>query len=137
MRSESDSAELRTAAARLESDPFFMASVLADYRTALRLNDQHIAKALGCNVAALTSLAFCRTPRLDDEKLFLSDVHAIANYVGCDWGELARMIRTAQAVSTLKRFTRESEDQLLKAARDKHGDDDNPDKPNKPKSRKR
>ncbi len=134
MRLESDLVELRAAAARLEGDPFFMASVIADYRTALRLNDQHIAKALDCNVEALTSLAFCRTPRLDDEKLFLSDVQAIAKYVGCDWGELARMIRTAQSVSALKRFTVGPEDQLLKAARDKHGDHDDPDKP---KSRKR
>ncbi len=131
MRLESDSVELRAAATRLEGDPFFMASVLADYRTALRVNDQYIAKALGCNVEALTSLAFCRTPRLDDEKLFLSDVQAIAKYVGCDWGELARLIRTAQSISALKRLTGGAEDQLLKAARDKHDD------PDKPKPRKR
>ncbi len=131
MRLESDSVELRAAATRLEGDPFFMASVLADYRTALRVNDQYIAKALGCNVEALTSLAFCRTPRLDDEKLFLSDVQAIAKYVDCDWGELARLIRTAQSISALKRLTGGAEDQLLKAARDKHDD------PDKPKPRKR
>jgi len=131
MRLESDSVELSAAATRLEGDPFFMASVLADYRTALRVNDQYIAKALGCNVEALTSLAFCRTPRLDDEKLFLSDVQAIAKYVDCDWGELARLIRTAQSISALKRLTGGAEDQLLKAARDKHDD------PDKPKPRKR
>jgi hypothetical protein len=134
MRLESELVELRAAVARLEGDPFFMASVLAAYRTALRLHDRHIAKALDCNVEALTSLAFCRTPRLDDEKLFLSDIQAIAKYVRCDWGELASMIRTAQSVSTLKRFSGGPEDQLLKAARDKHGDHDDPDKP---KSRKR
>lgn len=131
MRSESDLVELRAAATRLERDSFFMASIFADYRTALRLNDQQIAKALDCNIADLTSLALCRTPRLNDEKLFLSDVQAIANYIGCDWGELAKIIRIARSVSTLTRYKGRPESQLLKAARDKHED------PDKPKSRKR
>jgi len=135
MRPESDSVELRAAVARLEGDPFFMASVLADYRTALRLNDQHIAKALGCNVEALTSLAFCRTPSFKTMKsFFLSDVQAIANYVGLRLGR-ARENDTHSAIGldtkTVHRGGRRS---VLKAARDKQGDGDNPDKP---KSRKR
>lgn len=134
MHIESDLVELRAATARLERDPSFMASALADYRAELRLNDQQLAKALDCNVEALTSLAFCRTPRLDDEKLFLADVQAIAKYVGCDWKELARVVRTVQSLTTLKRFTGTPEDQLLKAAREKYGDHYDPDKP---KSRKR
>lgn len=134
MHVENDFVELCAAAARLEGDPFFMASALADYRTELRLNDQQLAKALDCNVEALTSLAFCRTPRFDDEKLFLSDIQAIAKYVGCDWKELARVVRTVQSLATLKRFAGAPEDQLLKAARDKHGNHDAPDKS---RSRKR
>jgi transcriptional regulator with XRE-family HTH domain len=134
MHVDNDLVELRAAAARLEGDPLFMASTLAHYRTELRLNDQQLAKALGCNVEALTSLALCRTPRVEDEKLFLSDVQAIAKYVGCDWTELAKVIRTAQSIETLKRFTGAPTDQLLKAARDKHGDHEDPDKS---KSRKR
>ena len=131
MHIESDLVELRAATARLERDPSFMASALADYRAELRLNDQQLAKALDCNVEALTSLALCRTPRLDDEKLFLSDVQAIAKYAGCDWKELVRVVRTVRSLATLKRFTGAPEAQLLKAARDKH------DNPHKPKSRKR
>ena len=134
MRLENDLIELRAVAVRLEGDPTFMASALADCRAELGLNDQQLAKALNCNVEALVSLALCRTPRLDDEKLFLSDVQAIAKYVGCDWQELAKVGRTTQSLRTLKQFIGTSEDQLLKAARDKHGDHKDPDKP---KSRKR
>lgn len=131
MHLENDLNELRAAAARLEGDPFFMASVLANYRTEFRLDDKQLAKALNCKVEALTSLAFCRTPRLDDEKLFLSDLQEIARYVDCDWNELARVVRSVQSLATLKRFSGMSEVQLLKAARDKHND------PNRRKSRKR
>lgn len=134
MHIENDLFELRAAAARLEGDSSFMASALAGYRAELQLNDQQLAKMLDCSVDALTSLALCRTPRLDDEKLFLSDVHAIAKYVGCDWQELAKVVRTTQSLRTLKQFIGTSEDQLLKAARDKHSDRNDPDKP---KSRKR
>lgn len=134
MHVENDLVELRAAATRLEGDSSFMASVLAGYRAELQLNDWQLAKILGCNVDALTSLALCRTPRLNDEKLFLSDVQAIAKYVGCDWQELAKVLRTTQSLRTLKQFIGTSEDQLLKAARDKHGDHHDPDKP---KSRKR
>lgn len=134
MHVENDLVELRAAAARLEGDHFFMASILADYRTVLRLNDQQLAKVLDCNIEALMSLAFCRIPHLGDEKLFLSDVQAIAKYVGCDWKELARVIRTVQSLATLRRFTGAPEEQVLKAARDKHGADDDP---HKPRSRKR
>ena len=123
MQTETDLVELRAAATRLEGDSFFMASALADYRNEFRMNDQQLAKMLDCDVAALTPLAFCRTPRLDDEKVFLSEVQAIAKYVGCDWKELARVVRTMQSLATLKRFSGVPEDQLLKAARDKHGKD--------------
>ncbi len=134
MHTDSDLTELRAAAARLEVDPFFMASALAEYRTELRLNEQQLATLLDCDVDALTSLAFCRRPRLDDERLFLSDVQVIAKYVGCDWMELARLVRTVHSLATLKRFDGVPEDQMLKAARDKHRDHDDP---NKPKPRKR
>lgn len=131
---QSNLIELRAAAARLEGDPFFMASALADYRSEMRLTDRQLANALDCRVEALTTLALCRIPRFDDEKLFLSDVQTISKYVGCDWKELAKIVRTVQSLATLKRFTGMPEDQLLKAARDKHGDRDDSDKP-KPRKR--
>jgi hypothetical protein len=134
MRVENDLVELRAAAARLEGDSSFLASALAGYRAELRVSNQQLAQMLDCSVDALTSLAFCRTPRLNNEKLFLSDVQAIAKYVDCDWQELAKVVRTMQSLGTLKQFVGTSEDQLLKAARDKHGDHNDP---NKPKSRKR
>lgn len=134
MHADNDSVELRAAAARLEGDGFFMASALASYRAEFGLNDQQLAETLDCNVEALTTLAFCRAPRLDNEKLFLSDVRAIADYADSDWEELARIVRKVQSLGTLRRFEGTAEDRLLKAARDKHS---GPEGPYKPKSRKR
>jgi len=134
MQNDHDLSELRAAAARLAADPFFMAWALANYQMELRLNDQQLAKALECDIDALTTLALCRTPRVGDEKLFLSDVQAIAKYVRCDWKELAKIVRTVQSLVLLKRFNGTPEVQLLKAARDKLGSHKNPVKP-KPRKR--
>src|SRR6266581_194839 len=140
MHADSDLIELRAAAARLEGDPFFMASVLAEYRSQMRLNDQQLAKALSCTAQALTTLALCRTPRLDDAESFLADVQTIAKYAECDWRELAKVVRTVQSLGTLKRFTGMPESQLLKAARDRVSDHKNGHRSKRgkrPKSRKR
>lgn len=134
MDTDKDLVELRAAIARLEGDPFFVASILANYRAEFHLSDQQIAKALNCSSQALTNLALCRTPRSGDEGLFLSDIQTIAKYVGCDWKELAKIVRTVQSLATLKRLSEAAEHQLLKAARDKRRDKNDPDKP---KSRKR
>jgi hypothetical protein len=133
MSASSDQMDLQSAAARLENDPFFMAALLAEYRFQMRSDDQQLAKTLRCTVQALTKLALCRAPRLDDAKSFLADVQAIAKYAGCDWEELAKLVRTAQAFATLKRFAGLPENQLLKAARDKPRK--KPDKPAKPRKR--
>lgn len=122
MHADSDLIELRAAVARLEGDPFFMASILAGYRSEMRLSDQQLAKNLVCSVEALMSLALCRAPRLEDAHLFLSDIQAIAKYAGCDWKELVRVVRTVQSLTTLRRFAGMPENQLLKAARDKQDD---------------
>lgn len=119
MPADRDQIELKAAAARLESDPFFMASILAEYRSQMRLNDQQLARNLRCASEGLINLALCRTPRLDDSRAYLADIQAIAEYVGCDWRELAKIVRTAQSLTTLKRFNGLPEQQLLKAARDK------------------
>lgn len=134
MQNDNDLSELRAAASRLEADPFFMAWALANYQMELRANDQQLAKELDCDVDALTTLAFCRAPRVDDERLFLSDVQAIAKYVRCDWKVLAKIVRTVQSLVLLKRFNGAPEVQLLKAARDKL---DGREKPVRPKPRKR
>lgn len=119
MHADSDQIELQALVARLEGDPFFMASVLAEYRSQMRLNIQQLAGNLRCTGEALTNLALCRTPRLDDPKSYLADIQEIAKYAGCDWRELAKVVRTAQSLATLKRFGGMPEHQLLRAARDK------------------
>ena len=129
MRPERDLEALRAAVARLERDSFFLASTLASYRAQFRSNDQQLAKMLSCNAEGLMSLALCRTPRLEDEKMFLMDIQKIAKYANCDWAELAKIVRTVQSLTTLKRFAGATEDQLLNAARDKLPTSDDPDKP--------
>lgn len=136
MQTDSDIIELRALASRLEADPFFMASALAEYRSEMRLSDQQLAKSLDCSLEALTNLALCRTPRSGDERLFRSDVRGIAKYVGCDWKELARVVRTVHSLATLKQFSGMPEAQLLKAARDKRGEKDSSGKPT-PRKRSR
>lgn len=134
MHTEKELDALRVAVARLEGDSFFLASTLASYRTQFRLNDHQVAKMLSCSAEGLVSLALCRAPRLEDEKLFLADIQKIAKYAGCDWAELARIVRAVQSLTTLKQFTGATENQLLKAARDKVPKSDDPEKP---RSRKR
>jgi hypothetical protein len=119
MHADSDQLELQAAAARLESDSFFMAAALAEYRLQMRLNSQQLAKTLRCTAEALTNLALCRAPRLDDPKSYLADIQAIAKYAVCDWRELAKVVRAAQSLAALRRFGGMPENQLLKAARDK------------------
>jgi len=49
-------------AARVLSDPFFLASVLATYPARPSLDDAELAAVLGCSVDVLTSLRLCRRP---------------------------------------------------------------------------
>jgi hypothetical protein len=116
-----DGDELSAAIARLEKDPFFLASTFATYRIEYDVTDAQLAKVLDCDVETVKRLSLCRAPRVEGKNLFVSDVRAVAKYASCDWVGLSRVVRAAQAISTLKRFGATSDSQLLKAARDKHG----------------
>jgi hypothetical protein len=110
---------LRSAIARIEGDGYFMASVLAAYRHEFQTGDSEIARLLNCGPEDLVNLALCRTPRMEDDKEFASDIQAIAQYADCDWLELAKLTRTVQSISTLRRLGEGSQKRLLKAARPK------------------
>jgi hypothetical protein len=53
---------LEALAARVATDPGFLASVLAVYQRRYSLDDSALAKALGCDVATLTDLRLCCRP---------------------------------------------------------------------------
>ena len=49
-------------ARRVEEDPFFLASLLAEYARAEGLDDLALAQALDCEPEALTGIRLCRAP---------------------------------------------------------------------------
>ena len=85
---------------RLETDPFFLAAVLARYAHSQGLDEAGLAETLGCRVETLTELRLCRTPR--SEPLgFRQDVQAIATRFGLIPSRLAAVIRRGQALLSL------------------------------------
>jgi hypothetical protein len=91
---------LAALAKRVETDPFFLASLLKVYAEGERMDDTGLAAALGCGPDALTRLRLCRRPR-DDAKGFRADVTQIAAHCGLDEGRLLAVLRRAEALRAL------------------------------------
>lgn len=85
-------------AQRLETDAQFMAGVLARYRRQERLTEAELAAQLGISMPMYTRLALCKLPAAD-RPAFARQVTAIAEYVGCDAGQLAQLINQAAAIA--------------------------------------
>ncbi|MBI1915575.1 MAG: hypothetical protein HYS12_12705 [Planctomycetes bacterium] len=88
---------LEALARRVEDNPFFLASVLARYAQAERLDDTGLAKTLGCTPETLTALRLCRTPRTEAPG-FGEDVDCIAARFNLDGDRLAEVVRHGQAL---------------------------------------
>ncbi len=88
-------------AARVATDPEFLASVLAEYARSETLDDAGLATALGCPTADLTRLRLCGSPRPGAEH-FRADVAAIANRFGIDPNVLVAIVRRGQSLSRLR-----------------------------------
>lgn len=73
-------------AARVSTDPWFLAHALAAYQIATGLTDDELAACLGCDLVGLTRLRLCRTPADAGE------VQAIAEGIGCDVGVLGEVV---------------------------------------------
>jgi hypothetical protein len=95
------SASLRRAADRATSAPFFMAYVLAQWGEAEGLTWIQAAARLGCTDEAAHRLALCRRPN-PSPKRFSDDVQRIAAYANIDPDDLARIVREADAVQSLR-----------------------------------
>jgi hypothetical protein len=76
-------------AARLASDPFFLASALAAYQQRHGFDDAGLAAQFGCPVVTLTNLRLCRRP--DGEEL-QEGAHRIAERFGLDAAALVRVV---------------------------------------------
>jgi hypothetical protein len=95
------SAALDHLAARVATDPLFLANALAEYARSEGLDDAGLAIALGCPVADLTRLRLCGAPHGDREQV-RAGVAAIAARFGLDPSALAAIILRGQALARLR-----------------------------------
>jgi len=111
------SAALDHLAARVGSDPLFLANALAEFARSEGLDDAGLAAALGCAGADLTRLRLCAPPRPEQ---FRADVERIAGHFGIDADALAAAVRRGQSLARLREKARPVEDDagVLLAARD-------------------
>jgi hypothetical protein len=107
---------LETFARRVEADPFFLASLLADYTRSEGLDDAGLVAALGCRPEDLTALRLCGAPDVEPSG-FWKDVTAIATHFHLDRDRLAHVVRRGQALQRLRRAAGGTHGTLL-AARD-------------------
>src|SRR5262249_26150942 len=104
-------------ARRVQSDPFFLASALADYANSEGLDEQGLARRLGCPVETLTSLGLCRRPH-PEPALFRQDIDRITLRFGVKVDVLAEIVRRSDALSVIRQGAK-SERGLLMAAQDR------------------
>jgi hypothetical protein len=85
---------LEALARRVESDPFFLGSVLADYQRRHGLDEPALAALLNCPVAALASVRLCRRPgAAEPHRTAGQDIEDICRRFGCDRAALRRIVR--------------------------------------------
>jgi hypothetical protein len=85
---------LEALAARVVSDPWFLASVLAAYQRRHRLDDPDLADLLGCPVATLTDLRLCCRPGVAaPARTAEEDVRTIAATHRLDTAALLRVVQ--------------------------------------------
>jgi hypothetical protein len=95
------SAALDHLAARVATDPHFLACALAEYARSESLDDAGLAAALGCPPEQLTRLRLCGAPRSEAGQ-FRADVAAIAARFGLDIDTLAGIVRRGQSLARLR-----------------------------------
>src|SRR5262249_13954984 len=81
-----------------EGQPVFLASLLAAYARAERLDDAGLAGALGCDAATLTSLRLCRAPR-EDACGLREDVEHLAERFSLDAARLAAVVQRGRVAA--------------------------------------
>lgn len=104
-------------ARRIEGDEFFLASALADYARTEHLDEQRLAKELGCSMEDLVSLRLCRRPRPHPES-FRREVNQIASRFGARADILAEAVRRSDALRAMRAGSTGEKGGTLMAARD-------------------
>jgi hypothetical protein len=107
---------LEALAKRVESEPFFLASVLAAYARSEALDDAGLAAALGCRAEDLVMVRLCRAPRTAADE-FWEDVTRVAEHFDMEPQRLAEAVKRGQVVQRLQ-AGEPSGARFLAAARD-------------------
>lgn len=89
---------------RVEDDPTFLASVLAEYAVSEKLNDVGLAAALGCSRENLTLVRLCRVPRSDPAGL-RADTAELAAAYGVDPLRLISVLRRTNSMRAIRAAT--------------------------------
>ena len=95
------SAALDHLAARVATDPMFLAHALGEYARSEELDDAGLAAALGCPTSELTRLRLCGSPGAEPEP-FHTDIANIATRLGIDRNMLTRIVRRGQSLARLR-----------------------------------
>jgi hypothetical protein len=120
---------LKRLARRVEADPHFLASLLAEYARAEGLDDIGLARELNCRAEDLTGVRLCRAPRPDTAGC-REDVRRVADRFGLAADRLLEIVRQVEALRRL-RDGGAAAPEFLMAARDR------PDAPPCPEEGKR
>lgn len=114
------SSSLNHAATRASRDPFFLGWWLSAYESIRQVDSAGLASHLRCSGDAITRLALCKAPLLDEADAFRRDVKRIAAFVGADAVRIAGLLKEVSAVHALQTTTSAASDRpLMMAARDR------------------
>jgi hypothetical protein len=126
MSSNKPSNALAHAAQRAVPHEFFLAGILREYQQANQLDDDALAKLLGCHVNDLARLALCRRPATE-QKAFIQDIEHLVQRFHLHEDQLASVIRQVDSLRALRQqltSTRNAQQMpgILRAARDRDQD---------------
>lgn len=112
-------------ARKAENRKGFIGAALSAVADAKQTTVADVASSIGCSTENFARLALCKIPREPAEH-FAADVRQISEFVGCDAGQLANVVREYQAISVMRRYDPDDShhDTMLMAARDKKGEND-------------
>lgn len=129
MNESSQSDSIARFVSRTKDDPLFVGHSLRAFAAARDLDEAHIAAFLGCGQGAISRLAMCRQPSVNEET-YQQDIEQIAAFVGCDSSRLQQLLRETMGISVLRESTASVRDNVtLLAARDRQDEPDG-DEPN-------
>lgn len=96
-----------------EDDPFFLASLLAEFARDENMSDEALAAHLGCPRDQLPKLKLCRPPR-EEAADFRDDIDQFARAFGLDRDRFADAVLRGRVIQRL----RQPNTYLMMAARD-------------------